>query len=250
MSSSVFRLLLINPNTTAAMTRKMLGVARGAAAPRTRLTAVTGRFGARYIASRVAAAVAGHAALDALARYRAAHDVVVLACFGDPSLLALREFSAKPVIGMAEASICEASRKGRRFAIVTGGERWGPMMEEFVAAMGLSRQLARVRTVAPTGADIARDPEAAYDLLVRACRDAATRDKAETVILGGAGLAGIAARIQPRVEVPLIDSTVAVIKAAEAIARSKRRALRDPLGPTPPVDSIGLSPALSRSLRA
>lgn len=249
MSSSAPRLLLINPNTNAAMTRLMVGVAKKAAQPRTRLVAITGRFGPRYIASRAAAAVAGHAALDALANYRGSHDVVVLACFGDPGLLALRELSPRPVIGMAEASILEACKRGKRFGIVTGGERWGPMMEEFVAGLGLSDRLAKVRTVAPTGADIARDPEAAYDLLVRACREAATKDKAETVILGGAGLAGIAAIIQCRVPVTLIDSTVAVVKAAEAIAAGKMKAPRDALGRTPPVEAVKLSPALATTLR-
>lgn len=245
MSSSAPQLLLINPNTTPAMTRLMLGVARAAAGPATRLTAVTGRFGARYISSRAAAAVAGHAALDALAGHRAAHDVVVLACFGDPGLLALRELSPKPVIGMAEASMQAAARRGR-FAIVTGGERWGPMLAELAALLGLDKRLARVRTVAPTGADIARDPAAAYDLLVRACCEVARKGGAKSAILGGAGLAGIAEIIQPRVPIPLIDSTIAVVKAAEALAG--KRGARDPLGPTPAVGSVGLSPGLSRAL--
>lgn len=250
MSSSPPRLLLINPNTTAAITRRVLAVARRAAAPQTRLAAVSGRFGARYIASRAAAAIAGHAALDALARYRGAYDVVVLACFGDPGLFALRELSARPVIGMAEASVNLACRQAERFSIVTGGERWGPMLEEFVAALGLSRHLASVRTVAPTGADIARDPQAAYALLARACRDAARRDGADMVILGGAGLAGLAEIIQPRVPVPLIDSTVAVIQAAESLAgQPPAKPARGVFAATPPVASVGLSPALAGALR-
>ena len=44
------------------------------------------------------------------------------------------------------------------FAIVTGGERWGPILHEFVGSIGLGNRLAAVGTVAPTGADIARDP--------------------------------------------------------------------------------------------
>ena len=73
MSSRAPRLLLINPNTTPAMTRLMLGVAHEAASGKARLTAITGRFGARYIASRAAAAIAGHAALDALEDIVARH---------------------------------------------------------------------------------------------------------------------------------------------------------------------------------
>ena len=85
-------ILLINPNTTASMTELVLRTARGFARPDTRLRAVTGAFGARYVASRAAYAVAGHAALDALANDRGTKDAVVLACFGDPGLFALREF--------------------------------------------------------------------------------------------------------------------------------------------------------------
>ena len=88
-------LLLINPNTTASITDLVLEVASGFAAPDTRLRAVTGAFGPRYIASRAAYAVAGHAALDAFANDKGRKDAVVLACFGDPGLAALKEGKAE-----------------------------------------------------------------------------------------------------------------------------------------------------------
>src|SRR5436190_11396013 len=106
---------------------------------------VTGRFGAAYISSRAAAAIAAHAALDALAEHAHDCDAVYLACFGDPGLAALKEVSPVPVVGMAEASCIEAARAGRRFGIVTGGALWKPMLEEFVATLGLSQQLAGIR---------------------------------------------------------------------------------------------------------
>ena len=158
------RLLLINPNTTQSITDLVLKHAKRFAAKGTTLRAISGAFGPRYIASRIGYAIAGHAAVDALANDRGARDAVVLACFGDPGLAALKEVSKVPVVGMAEASILQACAIGRRFSIVTGGERWKPMLEEFVAAQGMSSRLASVRTVAPTGADIARNPKAAMAL--------------------------------------------------------------------------------------
>jgi hypothetical protein len=146
----------------------------------------TGRW-RRYIATRAAAAVAAHATLDAYAEYGANADVVVLACFGDPGLAGLKEIAQQPVIGMAEAACCYAVSLGKRFAIVTGGVRWGPMLEEFVASLGMSERLAAIKTVAPSGADIARDPEGAYAMLAAACITAATENEADSVILGGAG---------------------------------------------------------------
>ncbi len=145
-------ILLINPNTTASITDLVLETATRFARPDTKLRALTGTFGPRYIASRAAYAIAGHAALDALANDKGRKDAVVLACFGDPGLAALKEVSPVPVVGMANASILQACAMGNRFSIVTGGERWKSMLEEFVASHGLSSRLASVRTVAPTGA--------------------------------------------------------------------------------------------------
>ncbi len=238
------RLLLINPNTTASVTDLVAVRARAIAGPGVEIVATTGRFGARYIASRAAAAIAGHAALDALAEHGAGCDAVCLACFGDPGLLALKELSPVPVVGMAEASCHAAAMLGRRFAIVTGGVLWGPMLAEFVASLGLSERLAGIRTVAPTGADIARDPEGALDLLAGACRDVAV-EGADVVILGGAGLAGLAERIADRVPVPVICSTRAAVEATIAKARmgvagGARRAA--------PVESVGLSAGLAAAL--
>lgn len=235
------RILLINPNTSAQVTDLVAGHVRGQLGGRAELRAVTGRFGARYIASRAAAAIAGHAALDALAEHGAGCDAVYLACFGDPGLLALRELSRVPVIGMAEAACREAASAGR-FGIVTGGAAWEPMLREFVATLGLSGSLAALRTVAPSGGAIARDPDAALAILSEACR-ACAASGAETVILGGAGLAGLAARIAPQVPIPVICSVEAGTRAVLAAGASGSARSRPE-----PVDSIGLGAALAARL--
>jgi Asp/Glu/hydantoin racemase len=242
-------LLLINPNTTASITDLVLKTARQFASKDTTLRAVTGAFGPRYIASRAGYAIAGHAAVDALANDKEGKDAVVLACFGDPGLAALKEIAQMPVVGMAEASILQACALGNRFSIVTGGGRWKPMLEEFVASHGLASRLASVRTVTPTGADIARDPEAAMALLTKDCQACVTEDRADVVILGGAGLAGLAARLEAAVDVPLLDGVACAISMAESLARQKpAKARAGAFSPPAPVESVGLSPALARLL--
>ena len=213
-------ILLINPNTTKSMTDLVLKTAKSFASKGTTLRAVSGAFGPRYIASRVGYAIAGHAAVDAFANDKGRKDAVVLACFGDPGLAALKEISPVPVVGMADASILQACALGGRFSIVTGGERWQSMLEEFVAGMGLASRLASVRTVAPTGADIARNPKAAMALLARGCQACVKEDRADVVILGGAGLAGLAAKLASKVEVPLLDG----VACADLDRRGPRRA--------------------------
>jgi allantoin racemase len=206
------RLLIINPNTTSRITTLLETYAKTIVGTEVEIRAVTARFGAPYIACEASYAVAGHATLDAWAAAVApgqpAPHVVLIGCFGDPGLLALRETSQVPVTGLAEASFAEASGYGR-FAIVTGGQRWKPMLERLAHSLGYGQLLAGIHTVTPSGAQLAEDPAAARILLASACREAANNFKAKAVILGGAGLAGVAADIQGEVDVPVIDSVLA-----------------------------------------
>lgn len=244
------KLLLINPNTSAAITDIVVAAARTIAAPGTHIAGATGRFGARYIVTRAAGAIAAHAALDAYAEHGADADAVVLACFGDPGLPGLKELAHQPVIGMAEASCLLAASLGHKFAIVTGGTRWGPMLEEFVASIGLAGKLAAIKTVAPSGADIAHDPDRSLAMLADACIAAVRDDGADSVILGGAGLAGLAARIAHRVPVPLVDSVAAAVRAAESLAALKlTKASEGSFAATTPVETVGLAGALAARMQ-
>ncbi len=206
------KLLVINPNTSSHVTDLLTQHVQTAAGSHVTVRSVTARFGAPYIADEASYAIAAHATLDAwastLAGPQTAPDAVLIGCFGDPGLMALRESSPVPVTGLAEAAFIEAARHGR-FAIVTGGERWAPILQRLAQSLGHANALAGIHTVAPTGAQLAADPLAARQLLTQACLDAVRQLGVQTVILGGAGLAGMAAGIQPYVNVPIIDSVVA-----------------------------------------
>jgi Asp/Glu/hydantoin racemase len=224
------RLLVINPNTSVSITELLLRHLRARLGGAMEVHAVTARFGAPYIAGEASYAVAQHATLDAWA---AAHangarpDAVLIGCFGDPGLFALREGAGVPVGGLAEAAFLCAAKHGR-FAIVTGGESWRAMLERLAWALGHSASLAGIHTIAPTGAQLAADPAGARALLGEACREAARRFGGQAVILGGAGLAGIAADIAGAVPVPLVDSVDAggewALQAVQAASTSANAA--------------------------
>ena len=109
------QLLVINPNTSESVSALLQQHVQAAAGAQVQVQTVTARFGAPYIADEAGYAVAAHAALDAwaaaLARPGAAPDAVLIGCFGDPGLMALRESSPVPVTGLAEAAFIEASRQ-------------------------------------------------------------------------------------------------------------------------------------------
>src|SRR6266446_3821142 len=245
------RLLLINANTSTAITEHLVAGTRRLVPADTEVVGVTARFGARYVATRAAYAIAGHAAVDAFAEHADGADAVILACFGDPGLMALRELSKVPVIGMAEASCRLAAQGGSRFSIVTGGAGWPPMLREFVGLIGLGDQLASVRAVRPTGADIAADPQRSLAILADECRAAAVEDMADVVILGGAGLIGIADMIAREVPVPLVDSLAATVGAAtDAIVRARENSPCKVSRQDNGVESVGLGTISRRCWKA
>lgn len=195
---------MINANTTQGVTELIEKQARAAVGDRVELRAVTAAFGAAYISSEAAYAVAGHAALDCLERHAGGCDAVLLACFGDPGLFALREAGAVPVIGMAEACMREAAQSGR-FSIVTGGPAWQPILRRLALALDLAENLASVRALPLPGPQLAAHP----GLLAKEIQATTSEDGARTVIIGGAALAGIAEKLAPAAGVPLIVASPA-----------------------------------------
>jgi allantoin racemase len=242
------RILVINPNTGQATTDRLLQHLPVALPLGTSLTCVTARFGAPYIACEASYAVAGHALLDAWAHAMADAPEneqprrVLIGCFGDPGLHALRESCAYPVTGLAEASFIEASSAGP-FAIVTGGQRWQPMLERLALSLGYAQHLQHIETVPQSGAQLLADPVQAVHTLTAACQRAASQN-VKAIILGGAGLAGFAALVQPSVSIPVIDSVHAgarVVMGSALPVAQRTSAGFD-------VEWAGLSPAMHYGL--
>jgi allantoin racemase len=204
------RLLVINPNTGLATTQRLEQQLPAVLPDGTAVSFVTARFGAPYIACEASYAVACHALLDAWVHaMRGAPQGqepqrVLIGCFGDPGLHALRESCAYPVTGLAEASFIEASAIGP-FAIVTGGLRWQPMLQRLALSLGYARHLQHIETVQHSGAELLNNPELAIKVLTAACQHAAVQG-VKSIIMGGAGLAGFAKLVQGSVDVPIIDS--------------------------------------------
>ena len=91
---------------------------------------------------------------------------------------------------------------------------------------------------------MARDPDGAVALLAEACRESVELDGAGVVVLGGAGLAGFAAKLAGRVSAPVICSVEAGVRAAIAALGKGPAGLH----PHAPVQTVGLSQALANRL--
>lgn len=215
-------LLLINPNTSVPVTALLARHAAACAPAGATLHAVTAPFGAAYIASEAAAATAAEAVPAAWHSHVARHgrpDAVLIACFGDPGVAALRAITDVPVLGLAEVAMRQAdalaaASSGGRYAIVTGGAAWGPMLEDLAGQLRLRQRLAGVVTVERTGAELLADPVAAQALLLDACHQAQALGDVRAIVIGGAALADLAAPLAPQLPLPLIDNVRAGLSAA------------------------------------
>ena len=248
LSETRCRVLLVNPNTSAFMTRRMVEVARSVAVPTTRIVGVEAATGLPYIASRAEAALAGAWTLELLAEHHANYDVAVIAAFGDPGLFAARELLPIPVLGLAEAAMLTACMLGRRFSIVSFSPALAAWYRECVAMHGLQDRLASLRLVEEPFADIETVSRDKRERVIALARHAVDRDGADVVITAGAPLSGLAAEIQGAVSVPVVDPIVAAIKQAEAIAGMGLASPPARPKPASPKPSIGLAPKLAALL--
>lgn len=212
-------ILLVNANTTVAVTDRIETEARRVAARGTAILAVTGGFGASIIGSRTEIAIAEHAAVDLVARHAAGVDAVVIGVSFDVGLRAARELLDVPVVGMTEAACLIACTLGGRFGIVTYGQRSSVILREIVAGYGLAGRLAGVHALTASPADMLTDPEALHAQIVGAASGLVERDGAEVVILAGAVMAGLPPLLQPLVSCPLVEGIASAIGLAELLVR-------------------------------
>jgi allantoin racemase len=243
------KLLLVNPNVTAAMTESMAAEARRYASQSTDIVAVTAEFGTQYVENRVEAAIASHAVLDALAKHADGCDAAMISAFGDPGLAAAREFAAMPVVGIQESAMLTAWMLGRRYSIICLTPRLRTWYIECAREHGLAGRLASVRALDVPIPDITRAKEQLRDRLVEQCMLAVEQDEAEVIIFGGGPIAGLAREMRDDIPVPCLDGVSCAVRMAEAlVGLSPRSAERGSFARPRAKPARGLSPELMRRI--
>jgi allantoin racemase len=243
------KLLLVNPNITAAMTESMAAEARHYASPSTEIIAVTAEFGTQYAENRVEAAIASHAVLDALAKHADGCDAAMISAFGDPGLAAAREFADIPVVGIQESAILTAWMLGRRYSIICLTPRLRTWYIECAQEHGLAGRLASVRALDLPIPDITQAKDQLRDRLFKECMLAIEQDEAEVIIFGGGPIAGLAREVREVVPVPCLDGVSCAVRMAEAlVGLHPRPAERGSFARPRAKPASGLSPELMRRI--
>jgi allantoin racemase len=211
------RLLVVNANTSEIVTEKVAAQARASASAGTEIVAVTGRFGGRVIGTRAEHAIGEHSTVALVSEHAAGADAVVIAVSYDTGLRAARELLPVPVVGMTEAALLTACMLGGRIGMITFGRRVQPLYLELVAGYGLASRIAGWRVLESTAAYGRGAHDELDRQIVAAASELVERDGAETVVLTGAVMAGVPARLQKEVPVPLIDGIACAVRQAELL---------------------------------
>lgn len=240
------KILVINPNISQSVTDLIENEARRSILPGTELTMATAPFGVAYIETRAEALVGGYAMLEIAAEHYKKHDAIVVAAFGDPGLSALREVMPIPVVGMTEAAVISACMQGGKFSVIAISQRIKAWYQECITSYGLDERLASIRALDEPLQHIGQVQENQGESLIRLAMQAIEQDGADTLIMAGAPLAGLARSVSSRIPVPVLDGvTCALIKAQSMVNMAANTPTSGSYAPPPEKYHRGLSPALS-----
>jgi allantoin racemase len=166
---------------------------------------------------------------------RAGFDGVILGCFGDPGIDAMREMVSIPVVGPGEASMLFAAALGHRFGIVTVLPSVIPLLERLAWQVGVDRKLASVRSIDVPVLDLGRDPDETFARMVKEGEAARDRDRADAIIMGCMSMAfqDRQTELATRLGIPVVNPVYAAVKMTQALCETGLRYSRKAY-PTPP----------------
>lgn len=132
------------------------------------------------------------------------YDGILLACFGDPCLWALKEQVSIPVVGIAEASISLALLLGFKYSIIAAVPKAKAMMESLVMSYGLQDRMASVEALNVEICTFMEQKQLLEEAAL-ACGERAIEKGAEVLVLGCAGMTILGDDVGEKLGIPVID---------------------------------------------
>ena len=240
-------LLIVNPNTSDAMTEDIRRTVEQAKSPDVSVTVTGPDFGPEALESFYDYTLAAFGLCRLLEQKTEQYDGVLIACYGDPGLYAAKEICDCPVIGIAEASISVSLLLGSRFSILTASEKAVPMMENMVTQYGMQSRRAGEFPISMS----VLDAEANRDEMVKrliATGQRAVDAGAEVLILGCAGMTGFSGPVSRTLGVPVMDPVETASRTLEMMCRGNIGLSKKGLYKTPDKKNLKNEPMLTKNL--
>lgn len=216
------KILVINPNTTASMTTKIGAAARAVARPDTEIVAVNPQNGPTSIQGFLDVATCVPGLLEEI-KLHPDVDAIVIACFDDTGLDAVRTLVSVPVLGIGEAAYHAASMIATKFSVITTLSRSVPGLENNLLNYGFAKKCVRVRATDIPVLKLEEGDPATLLKISSEIREAIEKDNAEAIVLGCAGMADLMAQLSQEFGLPVIDGVSAGVTFAEALVNNGMR---------------------------
>lgn len=201
-------ILVINPNTSQSMTDEIETTLSNQIVDGDTISVIKSDIGPESLESFYDYSLATVGMLEKLSSLDLNdYDGILVACYGDPGLYALKESLSIPIIGIAESSIATASLIADNFSILTASKKAIPMMANMIRQYGHESKLTSIHALELSVLEV----DSTKNQLMSKFKNAIEQcinDGAESIILGCAGMTGTSYTLQNELEIPVIDPVV------------------------------------------
>lgn len=231
------RLLVMNPNTSAAMTEDIRVTVDKIRMPGVEVEVACPDFGPEALESFYDYSLASFGVCRFLENAKEKYDGVMIACFGDPGLYAIKELCQCPVLGIAETSMAVSLLLGSRFAILAASDKAVSMMENMVDQYGMGYRCAGVFPLSMSVLDAEENSDKTIQRLIEEGRKAMEHG-AEVLILGCAGMTGYSEPVSKALGIPVLDPVEVTFLQLEMLCRGGYNTSEAGLYKTPDLKNI------------
>ena len=208
------RILVINPNSTEAVTRGIdeavepLRIPGGPA-----IDCATLKEGPPGVETQQHVDGVIPHLLSLVSREEKRYSAFVIACYSDPGLHSLREVTRKPVLGISECGILTALTLGHKFGVIAILRQSIARHLRYVGALGVSERLAAELPIDLSVVDLSNQ-EKTFGRMVEVGRTLRQQHGADVVVMGCAGMARYRKPLQDEIGIPVVEPTQAAVAMA------------------------------------
>jgi len=215
----VDRILVINPNSTEAVTQ---GIDEAMAALRIpggpAIDCMTLKEGPPGIETQQHVDGVIPHLLHLVREREAEYSAFVIACYSDPGLHSVRESTAKPVLGISECGILTALTLGQKFGVIAILQKSIPRHLRYMGAMGVMDRLAGELPVGLAVTELS-DEKKTFGRMVEVATALRDVHGANVIVMGCAGMARYRKPLQDAVGLPVVEPSQAAVGMAIARVR-------------------------------
>ena len=212
---------IINPNTTKNMTERIETVANKVASNGTTIVATNPKNGPESIEGYYDEVFCIPGILEEVFSNKEA-DAYIIGCFDDTGLDAVRTVTNKPVLGIGDSSFHIASCLAGTFSVITTLEPSVPILKNNLLKRGFDRICVNVSSVNIPVLDLENEDSNASSSIENEIEKSINYYKAEAIVLGCAGMADFAEKLEEKYSIPVIEGVSSSIILAEGLIRMKK----------------------------